>query len=61
MSVCSSRQISVGQGVPSESDFWLARDGLGDALIRHGGAAIEKAASGEEFGVEQGGAGGAAD
>src|SRR5437667_606211 len=38
----------------------LAGDGFGDALILHGGAAIEEAAGGEEFGVKQGGASSAA-
>jgi len=40
----------------------LPGDGFGDVLILHCGAAVlEEAAGGEEFGVEQGGAGGAAD
>jgi hypothetical protein len=30
-------------------------------LVRHGGAAVEEAAGGEEFGVEKSGTGGAAD
>ena len=39
----------------------LTRDGLGELGLDRGDAAGEEAASGEEFGVEQGGTGGAAD
>jgi len=39
----------------------LAGNGFGEVSLRDGGAAIEEAAGGEEFGVEQGGTGSAAD
>src|SRR5437016_6690459 len=39
----------------------LAGDGFGHVLLWHGGAALEEAASGQQLGVEQGGARGAAD
>ncbi len=41
--------------------YRLARDGFGEMGLARGDAAVEEAAGGEEFGVEQGGAGGAAD
>ena len=37
------------------------RNGFGDVLILCGDAVLKEAAGGEEFGVEQGGAGGTAD
>ena len=39
----------------------LAGDGFGEVLLRHGGAALEEAASGEEFSVEKSGTGSTAD
>jgi hypothetical protein len=45
--------------IPMEADHRSARNGFGDVLLRHDGAAVEEAAGGEEFGVEQGGACGA--
>src|SRR5882724_13452664 len=39
----------------------LARDGFGEAGLARGDTAGEEAAGGEEFGVEEGGAGGATD
>ena len=38
-----------------------ARDRLGELGLTWGDAVLEESAGGEEFGVEQGGAGGAAD
>ena len=45
----------------NHGEKWLAGDGLGDVLIRHGDTAVEKPPSGKELGIEQGGTGGAAD
>jgi len=38
----------------------LTGDRFGGTLIGYGGAAVEEAAGGEEFGVEEGSSGGAA-
>ena len=46
------------QGCPR---YGLAGDGFGEVLVAHGGAGLEEAAGGEEFGVEQGGTGSSAD
>ena len=48
-------------GRPENRRTRLAGYGFGDVLFAHGGAMIEEAASGEELGVEQGGASGTAD
>jgi len=44
-----------------ETRYRSAGDGLGDVLFAYGGAVLEEAAGGQEFGVEQGGTGCAAD
>ena len=41
--------------------YGSARNGFGEARLARGSAVLEEAAGGEEFGVEEGGAGGAAD
>jgi len=67
--MCSSERLperarrADGLGRPSLQNR-LARltgDGFGDARLAWGDAVLEEAAGGEEFGVEQGGAGGTAD
>ena len=47
--------------ISSETDYGLAGDGFGEVGLARGAAVLEEAAGGEEFGVEQGGAGGSAD